>query len=790
MPTPTIVPLFSFDTSSGDDPAGALVVDAAGDLYGSTTDGGPNGDGTIFEVNATTHNVTILSTEGVSELTVDPAGDVFGVVLNPSGRNDATDAVIELAHGSSAMTTLATVPAYLIVSGIAVNQQGAVFGVTEIGGTFDSGSIFEVAPGQNTAKTVASFPSSDSLGPMLAPTFDAAGNLFGTSGDGSYLDPSSPGVMYYELPVGTHNVHPVARFPAYVPVGPITSDAAGNLFGMSLPSFVTPEVSIFESVAGTHAEKTLATFTLPDQTFLRGGLLVDGAGDLFGSYQGSVGPDGVVTDGAIFELKAGSHTINLVATFDGTNGLGPVAGFTADAAGDLFGISGNTLFEVENSGFVPLVPIVPIVPTSRDSTRVVLQGYHNVVTGPYSATPGSGNAGASIFGPAAGGATIRGTADSEMIQAFGLGDTILANGGDDTILAGTGEATVAVSDTDGANAISGGEGDATITLGNGDNHIRLGGAGNAITLGNGNDLIVSGAGSATILEGNGNDRVTLGGLGNTVSAGNGNDAVSGGSGYDTVTLGNGRDAITESGYGNTLTVGNGNDTIIAGAGADHVTIGDGDDVVTLGGYGNSISGGDGNTKILGSASEGGNTVSLGDGNDNLVLGGANNTITLGAGTNTVVAGSGQDTVVAGPGDTNVTLRGDANSVTFNTGSNTVTTAGSDDVIRLDGGNARLLLGGSGDIVFLGGASAKITDAARSLSLDVTGGGEAFLQGFNAAGGSVLDLLGSPYTSASIVLGHLTDDHHGGSVLMLGADSLVDFAGLAPAAFSAANFKIG
>jgi hypothetical protein len=42
--------LHSFDTSDGDDPYFNVIFDAAGNLYGVTTEGGAYGNGTVFEV--------------------------------------------------------------------------------------------------------------------------------------------------------------------------------------------------------------------------------------------------------------------------------------------------------------------------------------------------------------------------------------------------------------------------------------------------------------------------------------------------------------------------------------------------------------------------------------------------------------------------------------------------------------------------------------------------------------------------------------------------------------------
>src|SRR5215510_12833048 len=82
--TPTI--LLSFDGSNGAFPTAVLLADANGDLFGTTADGGANGDGTVFELvnNSGTYTpTTLLSFNGSNGakpsagLIADANGDLF-----------------------------------------------------------------------------------------------------------------------------------------------------------------------------------------------------------------------------------------------------------------------------------------------------------------------------------------------------------------------------------------------------------------------------------------------------------------------------------------------------------------------------------------------------------------------------------------------------------------------------------------------------------------------------------------------------------------------------------------
>ncbi len=91
--------LASFDFAGGAWPMGSLVVDAAGDLFGTTSSGGSfAGAGTVFEIAKTASGysapTTLVNfTEGNgtapdSTLIMDSAGDLFGTASSGGNDND------------------------------------------------------------------------------------------------------------------------------------------------------------------------------------------------------------------------------------------------------------------------------------------------------------------------------------------------------------------------------------------------------------------------------------------------------------------------------------------------------------------------------------------------------------------------------------------------------------------------------------------------------------------------------------------------------------------------------
>jgi hypothetical protein len=99
---------------------------------------------------------------------------------------------------------------------------------------------------------------------------------------------------------------------------------------------------------------TLVSFNGADGANPVSGLLLNPAGDLFGT---TYGDDGATSFGTVFELTKAeggysSEPITLVS-FDGSDGSAPLAGLIADGVGDLFGTTSGggtnlsgTVFEI------------------------------------------------------------------------------------------------------------------------------------------------------------------------------------------------------------------------------------------------------------------------------------------------------------------------------------------------------------------------------------------------------------------------------------------------------------
>ena len=361
--TPVLTTLANFNGASGQFPNAGLSADAAGDLFGMTATGGAYGYGAVFELVNNRGGgytpVTLLgfsNTPGVagsdSGVIADAAGNLFGTI--PSGGATGDGAVFELVnHGGGAYTPVTLLSfnganGALPSAGLIADAAGNLFGTTAAGGASGDGAVFEIARAgagyASTPTTLFSFDGASGAGPASGLIADAAGNLFGVTPSGGA---NGYGTVFELVRDGGGVYTPVTLLSFNGADGRFASslitDAAGNLFGTTSSGGAYGYGTVFELVnnGGGYTPVTLLSFNGADGANPGGGLIADAAGDLFGTTgEGGAYSAPGQPRGTVFELvnnRGGSYTPVTLLSFNGADGAGPVGSLIADAAGDLFG---------------------------------------------------------------------------------------------------------------------------------------------------------------------------------------------------------------------------------------------------------------------------------------------------------------------------------------------------------------------------------------------------------------------------------------------------------------------
>ncbi len=307
--------LHSFnDGRDGALPNARLALDAAGNLYGTTTQGGAYNDGTVFKL-------TPKATGGWTEKVLHN--------FNLNGRDGANP----------------------FSGGLIFDASGNLYGTTYQGGVYNKGTVFELTPqtdGGWTEKVLHSFNPNgkDGTGPLGLLTLDGAGNLYGTAGGGAYSDGTvfeltlqadggwAEKVLHSFNPHGTDGLYPEAG---------VTIDAAGHLYGTTSNGGAYGYGTVFEltpRAGGSWTEKVIYNFNVSGMggTNPYAGLIIDQSGNLYGSTA-DFGTQGA---GTVFELmpqSGGGWLEKVLHQFnpDGRDGIEPMASLVFDNAGNLYG---------------------------------------------------------------------------------------------------------------------------------------------------------------------------------------------------------------------------------------------------------------------------------------------------------------------------------------------------------------------------------------------------------------------------------------------------------------------
>lgn len=427
--------LYTFLNNSMDGavPQGGLVMDSSGNLYGTTAAGGSLGNhGTVFELSPPaspggmwTEQILYSFAGGVdgpgqmpaSTLVFDGKGNLYGTAgggggggvifeLSPPASEGGTWTQQVIDNFSGSMDGVGP------EGNLVFDKNGNLYGVTEDGGQYNSGSVFELTPQENgtwTEQILFSFSSSGPTGdrPQAGLILDGNGNLYGTTEDGGGTEGTASGVVFELSPPATGvtwtetvlHTFGESLFDGSTPVDNLYMDSDGNLYGTAETGYYSQAFVAYDGIAfeltppatqgGDWTEIILHPFAnnASNGGNPESGLTPDGQGNFYGTTifggPNAVGPGGSTTGGTIYELMppvqaGGAWSERVVYDFgaSSTDGYETTANLLEDGKGNFYGTTQaggdgvGTVFE-----FTPLptanAPTFSPSPATYNSTQMV-----------------------------------------------------------------------------------------------------------------------------------------------------------------------------------------------------------------------------------------------------------------------------------------------------------------------------------------------------------------------------------------------------------------------------------
>jgi uncharacterized repeat protein (TIGR03803 family) len=304
--------LYSFNGIDGGSPLAGIVRDANGNFYGTTYSYGAYGHGVVFKVDSNGIETVLYSFQGApdgeqpySTLILDAAGNLYGTTMFGGGSKSCVTGcgTIFKVDPSGRETVLYSFSGGLDgefpQSSLVRGPGGNLFGATPMGGSSQCflrngcGVVFKVDPTGNETVLHSFAWGTEGANPYGSLVFDSLGNLYGaTLYRGGTGCQNGCGAVFKLDPTGKETVlHAFAGFPTdgANPFAGLIRDAAGNLYGTTTSDWGT----VFK-LSPTGVETLLYSFGFPGAYSPTGNLVQDSAGNLYGAAGGGEFENGVI----------------------------------------------------------------------------------------------------------------------------------------------------------------------------------------------------------------------------------------------------------------------------------------------------------------------------------------------------------------------------------------------------------------------------------------------------------------------------------------------------------------
>jgi uncharacterized repeat protein (TIGR03803 family) len=293
--------LYNFEgvdgATDGASPDAGLIRDATGNFYGTTSAGGagdcdpPQGCGTVFKVSKTGKETVLYKFAGgysdgchpAGGLIQDKSGNLYGTTSSCGVSNEGTVFKVSASGKETVLHSFAgsdgAIPMY---TSLLMDTSGNLYGFTSAGGA-GGGTVYKLSP-SGTVTVLYSFPDGYG-GAYGTPIMDTQGNLYGTTLNGGY---PRDGIVWKLSKKGAETIlHQFTRGSSdgAFPYSGVILDANGNLYGTTLRGGSSDDGTVYELTADGTLTLLYSFTNQSDGEYPYGGVIMDAQGNLYGTAE-------------------------------------------------------------------------------------------------------------------------------------------------------------------------------------------------------------------------------------------------------------------------------------------------------------------------------------------------------------------------------------------------------------------------------------------------------------------------------------------------------------------------
>jgi len=339
--TDGLITLYFFSGTDGNNPVPrpGLLQASDGDLYGTTTQGGAHGDGSVFRITLSGSLTRLYSftggadgSEPQSGLVQANDGNLYGTTTEGGSHGYGVVFRVTTSGSLTNLHTFQLSDGATVNAGLTLGSDGNLYGITSTGGG-GSGVIFKITTSGSFTALYSLTGGNGSWG--VSEMLQASdGNLYGTTQNGGG---ANDGTVFKVTTSGDYTMlYSFSGTDGSQPQTGLIQGSDGNLYGTTSQGNISGAYGTLFKITTSGSLTQLHFFNGSDGSGPQGQLMQGSDGNLYGTTLAG----GTNSDGTIFETTtSGSFTV--LNSFNGSNGNSAQAGLAQASDGNLYGVTGR-----------------------------------------------------------------------------------------------------------------------------------------------------------------------------------------------------------------------------------------------------------------------------------------------------------------------------------------------------------------------------------------------------------------------------------------------------------------